>query len=124
MKISKLQHTSSHNSIINIKYCDTFISRLRGLMCTKDLQPNWGIILVDSRESRINATIHTLFMNFDITVLWLDQEMQIVDKTLAKKWNLFFIPKKPAQYVLELHSTKLNEYQVGEKLILIDKNSA
>lgn len=77
-----------------------------------------GIILAERRESRLNTAIHMLFMNFDITVLWLDQNMVVVDKTLAKKWRLFYVPKKPAQFVVELHPLKYDNYAVGDKLIL------
>jgi len=101
-----------------LKYCDTFVSKLMGLMFTKEIEQDSGIILVDDHESRWNTAIHMLFMNFDITVLWLDHRMIIVDKVLAKKWFPVYMPKKPAQYVIELHYSKFSEYSIGDKLVL------
>ena len=124
MKTIKIQPTSHQASVIKVRYCDTFLSKLKGLMFTKKLPQDHGLILANNKPSRIDSAIHMFFVNYDIAVLWLDQEWVIVDKTLAMRWQPFYMPKKPAQYVLELHSTKLNEYQVGEKLIRIDKNSA
>ena len=86
-------------------------------MFSRELKPEDGLILVENNESRINTSIHMMFMNYDITVLWLDKQMVIVDKVLARKWVPFYIPKKPAQYVVELHHSKFSEYSIGDKLI-------
>ena len=91
-------------------------------MFSKELEQNSGVILVEHHESRMNTAIHMLFMNYDITVLWLDKNMIVVDKTLAKKWVPVYIPKKPAKFVLELHSSKFSEYQIGDQFELGDEN--
>jgi len=91
-------------------------------MFSKNLKHDSGVILVEKKESRVNTSIHMMFMNYDITVLWLDKHMVIVDKILAKKWAPIYISKKPAQYIIELHHSKLTEYMIGEKLELIDEN--
>lgn len=87
-------------------------------MFTKELNPDSGILLVENNESRLNSSIHMLFMNYDITVLWLNKGMVIVDKVLAKKWRPVYFPKKPAQYVVELHPTQYTEYAIGDQLEL------
>ena len=86
-------------------------------MFSKELKHDQGIILVENKESRINTSIHMMFMNYDITVLWLDKERVIVDKVLAKKWRPSYLPKKPAQYVVELHQSKFSDYSIGDELI-------
>ncbi len=118
MKTVRIQKSGSPSTIINVKYCDTFFSRLTGLMFSKELRPDYGVMLADNDESRINASIHMFFMNYDITVLWLDKNMVVVDKVLAKKWHPYYAPKKPAQYILELHHSKFSEYSIGDKLVL------
>ena len=85
-------------------------------MFSKELKQDDGLVLVENNESRINTSIHMMFMNYDITVLWLDKQMVIVDKVLARKWVPFYIPKKPVQYVVELHHSKFCEYSIGDKL--------
>ena len=86
-------------------------------MFSKNLDTDQGLILAEKQESRLNAAIHMLFMNFDITVLWLDKHQVVVDKVLAKKWRPIYIPQKPAQYVVELHHKQIDNFAVGDKLI-------
>lgn len=88
-------------------------------MFSKELKQDQGIVLVENNETRINTSIHMLFMNYDLTVLWLDKQMVIVDKVVAKKWVPIYIPKKPAQYVIELHPAKFSEYSIGDQLMLL-----
>lgn len=120
MKTIKLENTSSPDKFVNVKYCDTFWSKFLGLMFTKELKPDQGIILAEDNETRLNTSIHMMFMNYDLTVLWLDNELVIIDKILARKWLPFYIPKKPAQYVVELHPSKFSEYSIGDKLIIVE----
>jgi uncharacterized membrane protein (UPF0127 family) len=117
LKTVKLYPASSPDSAVHIRYCDSFFTRLRGLMFTKDLAPNGGILLVDSRESKSNAAIHMMFMNYDITVLWLDKDGVVVDKALAKRWRPFYQPQQPAQYVVELHQERFDDYAIGDRLV-------
>jgi uncharacterized membrane protein (UPF0127 family) len=91
-------------------------------MFTKELKPDYGIIIVEKKESRINTAIHMMFMNYDITVLWLDKKMVIVDKIQAKKWALFYSSKAPAQYVVELHQSRFSEYLIGDQLIFSNED--
>jgi len=120
LKIVKIRKSSSPFTVVNVKYCDTFLSKLIGLMFSRKLKPDHGIVLVENNETRMNTSIHMMFMNYDITVLWLDKQKVIIDKVLARKWVPIYIPKKPAQYVIELHHSKFSEYSIGDKLIMIN----
>ena len=81
--------------------------------------PDQGGILIDEQsESLVNTSIHMLFMNFDITAVWINAKFEIVDVKLAKKWALAYFPVKPARYVLEMSASRLNEYQIGDMLSL------
>lgn len=117
MKRVKIGKSSSPSIAVTLKYCDTFFSKFLGLMFSRELKPDSGIIIVEKNESRMNTAIHMMFMNYDITVLWLDKEMVIVDKVLAKKWTPFYASKKPAQYVVELHRSRFSDYSLGDKLV-------
>ena len=120
-KIVKLGKSSSPSTVVNLRICDTFFSKFKGLMFSRELKPDHGILIVEKNESRMNTAIHMMFMNYDITVLWLDKKMVVIDKVLAKKWALYYAPKIPAQYVVELHQSKFTEYSIGDKLILFNK---
>ena len=114
----RLRKASSPETDFTVNYCDTFFSKLKGLMFSKELHQSHGIILVENTQSRLNTSIHMMFMNYDITVLWLDKELVVVDKVLAKKWRPMYLPQEPAQYVVELHKDRFPEFEVGEQLIL------
>ena len=105
---------------IQIKFCESFISRLKGLMFSKQIPLDQGIILVENKESKINTSIHMMFMNFDLTVLWLDKELVVVDKVLAKRWVPIYLPKFRAKYVVELHSNQFSNFSIGDQLVLSD----
>ena len=90
--------------------------RFRGLMLQKSISPDKGVLLVESGESKVNASIHMLFMNFDIAAIWLSDDLQVVDTVLAKRWKLLYLPQAPASYTLETHPSRLSNFQVGDQL--------
>ena len=116
MNTAQLSKIDQTDQIIQVKYCDTFWLKFIGLMFSKELQPETGLIIVENTESRLSTSIHMFFMNYDITVLWLDKDLVIVDKALAKKWKPYYASKKPAQYVVELHASRFSDFAEGEKL--------
>ncbi|MEW6287146.1 MAG: DUF192 domain-containing protein [Chloroflexota bacterium] len=97
-----------------IRYCDTFFSQLRGFTFRARLAPDEGLLLVGRRDSRLDSSIHMLFVWFDLAVIWINSQMQVVDKVLAKSWHPAYFPKRPAQYVLEIHPARWEDYQIGD----------
>jgi len=105
-----------------VKYCDSFLCQLRGLTFRKNLSKNEGLFFVQKRESRIDTSIHMMFVFIDLGVVWLNSKHQVVDIKLAKKWHLIYIPSVPAQYFLEISPERLSEFQIGDQLS-IEKNN-
>lgn len=101
---------------LRIKYCDTFFSQLRGLTFRSRLPREEGLILVGTRDSRLDSSIHMLFVLFDLTVVWINSEMQVVDKTLARPWRPAYFSKQPAKYVLEVHPDRWGDFEIGDKV--------
>lgn len=97
-----------------IKYCDTFLTQLRGFTFRARLSPDEGLLLVGKRDSRLDSSIHMLFVAFDLAVFWINSDMQVVDKILARSWHPAYFSKEPAQFVLELHPQRWEEYEIGE----------
>lgn len=102
------------DSPARIRYCDTFLSQLRGFTFRARLSPDEGLLLVGRRDSRLDSSIHMLFVRFALTVVWINSHMQVVDKVLAKPWRPAYFPKQPARYVLEIHPARWEDYQVGD----------
>ncbi len=99
-----------------VGYCDSFLCRLRGLMFRPRLDPNAGLLLVERRDSRLDTSIHMFFVPFDLAVFWINAEMTVVDKVIAKSWRPVYISKAPASYTLEIHPNRFADYEIGDKV--------
>ena len=82
----------------NVNVANTFYSRLIGLMFSKKLHANSALLLEPCNS------IHTCFMNYDIDVIFLDNENKVIKVVRSiKPWRMtriYFSAKK----VLELNS--------------------
>ena len=101
---------------LRIKYCDTFLTQLRGFTLRPSLTREEGLVLVGRRDSRIDSSIHMFFVSFDLSVIWINADMQVVDKVLAKSWKPAYFSKLPAKYVLEIHPDRWDNFQVGDRV--------
>ena len=95
-------------------YCDRFLCRLRGLMFRSSLPQDTGLLLVENREGRMDTAIHMLFVFMDLAVVWINSEKMVVDTVLARAWHLAYVPRKPARYILEIHSHRLDDFKIGD----------
>jgi uncharacterized membrane protein (UPF0127 family) len=111
-----INNTYPERGYLDAEYCDSFLKRFRGLMLRSSLRENEGLLLVEPHESRSDSSIHMLFMRFDIAVIWIDRNYQVVDVKLAKKWRLAYVPDHPAQYILEAHGSRLHDFHIGDRL--------
>jgi uncharacterized membrane protein (UPF0127 family) len=99
-----------------LRWCQSFWCRLRGLMLRRDLPEDEGLLFVYGRESRMDTSIHMLFMFFAIATVWLDKDGRVVDKVLAKPWRLAYASRQPAQYVVEARPSLLDRVTTGDRL--------
>ncbi len=99
-----------------VGYCDSFLCRLRGLMFRSHLGLNEGLLLVEKRDSRLDTSIHMFFVSFDLAVFWINSEMTVVDKVIAKSWHPAYFSKTDAKYTLEIHSDRFGDYEIGDKV--------
>jgi len=99
-----------------VGYCDSFLCRLRGLMFRSRLGLNEGLVLVEKQDSRIDTSIHMFFVPFDLAVFWINSEMTVVDKVIAKSWHPAYLPKAGAKYTLEIHPDRFGNFEIGDKV--------
>ena len=102
------------DSLPRIKFCDTFLTQLRGFTFRPRLNLDEGLLLVGKRDSRVDSSIHMLFVSFDLAVFWINSDMQVVDKVIAKSWRTAYFSKRPARYVLEIHPDRWGDYEIGD----------
>jgi uncharacterized membrane protein (UPF0127 family) len=111
------------SSPLKAVYCDSFLCRLKGLMFRKSLPANEGLILVYGSDSRMDVSIHMMFVNFDLAVIWINSAGEVVDTVLAKQWKLAYLPKSPARYVLEIIPERLGEFEIGDRVTFINEKT-
>ena len=110
----------SESALAGVKYCDDFVSRLQGFTFRKKLRVDEGLVLAEKRDSKLETSIHMLFVWTDLAVFWVNSKMVVVDKKLAKSWHPYYAPQSPAQYVVELNARKIDVFQIGDKLDFIN----
>jgi len=103
-----------------VQYADEFMSKLRGLMFRPRLEPDFGLLLVGDKNSRLDSSIHMFFVSFDLAVFWINSDMQIVDKVIAKSWKPAYFPKAEAKYTLEIHPNRFADYEIGDKVEFVN----
>ena len=101
---------------IRARYCNTFLSKLRGFTFRRRLDPGEGLVLVEKRDSRAETAIHMLFVWTDLAVAWIDSSNTVVDTVLAKSWRPFYSPARPARFVLEIHPDRMADFQIGQRV--------
>lgn len=97
-------------------YCASFLCQLRGLMFRESISAEEGLLLVQNREDKLSATIHMMFMRFDICAVWINNAREVVDVRYARRWGLAFAPRTAARYVLELSTSRINDFCIGDRL--------
>lgn len=61
-----------------------------------------------------------LGMSFDLSIVWLNSDLCVVDLGKARRWRSFLAPRKPARYVLECGASRFEEFQIGDQLAFED----
>lgn len=103
-------HKGDQLILHKIFYARTFFQRLMGLMFKKDMLAFDGLFIPDCKS------IHTCFMRFEIDVLFLDKDLNIIKIIESlKPWRLTNIVFK-AMGVLELPGGSVSKYglKVGD----------
>ena len=100
-------------------FCSTFLCKLRGLMFRKSIPDDWGLLLVEAKDSIVNTSIHMFFVFIDLGVVWINDAGKVVDLCEAKKWVTIKAPKKPARYILEVTPSRLAEFKVGDYISFV-----
>lgn len=99
-----------------VTWCDSFGTKLRGLMFRRSIADDEGLVLAESRSSIAATSIHMFFVPFDIAAIWLDDKYCVVHTVLAKSWHPYYASPVAARYVLEGPPALLQRVAVGEQL--------
>ena len=113
----KIIHRESGRVIVErARWCDGCFSKMRGFTVRWKLKPGEGLVLVENSEGKVSAGVTMLFCFLDLGVIWLDATGRVVDTVIAKPWRPSYMPKAPAQYVVETDPAMLEQVAVGDHL--------
>jgi uncharacterized membrane protein (UPF0127 family) len=99
-----------------IQLCDSFLCRLRGLMFRSAIGRDEGLLLGVARDSRLDSSIHMFFVPFDLAIFWINSDMQVVDRLIARRWHPAYLPAQAARYTLEVHPERFEDFHIGDKV--------
>lgn len=117
----QLIHTPTQTTLLtHLRRCDTFLSRLRGLMFRRALTPGEGLLFIYPRDSILDSSIHMFFMAFPIAAVWLNSEQVVVDAQLAHPWRPYYAARQPARYIIEAAPDLLDRISIGDTLTWLD----
>lgn len=108
----------SHIKPVHVRYCDSFLCRLRGFTFRRSVTPYDGLLLVQKRDNRVNSAISMLGVIIDLAIVWINSAGEVVDVRLARRWRLAYVPRRPVRYVLEMALERVDDFQVGDRVKL------
>jgi uncharacterized membrane protein (UPF0127 family) len=111
-----LNNTKSLSSPLTADYCNKFVCKLLGLSWRSNLAQEKALVIVEKSESKVGASIHMMGMLFDLGIVWLNSNFEVVDMQEAYRWRSFLLPRNPAQYIIELNPNRLNEFSIGDQI--------
>lgn len=104
---------------LKVRYCASYGCKLRGLTFRAALDEQEGLLMDNGRPSRLEAAIHMMGVFFDLGIVWLDDDLKVVDVKLARRWVSMLAPKQAARYILEVHPGRLTEFEIGDGIEII-----
>ncbi|MEA4956782.1 hypothetical protein SDC9_28869 [bioreactor metagenome] len=99
-----------------VKFADSYLSRLKGLMFEKRLDYIL-IIKTAKKNTKFYSSIHTFFMYINIDVIFLNENKEVTETTCISPWKIYK-PRHRATYIIELKkgSIEKNRIKIGDKL--------
>ena len=107
---------NSNEKIAEIKIANTFFSRLMGLMFKKNAKVPLLFEIPEKINKKERSSIHSFFMRFEIVLVFIDKGNVVYEIAKMKPWN-YYIPKKPAKYIVEFDKREFNDcLKIGDEI--------
>jgi uncharacterized membrane protein (UPF0127 family) len=90
--------------------------RSLGLMFRRQIDPDEAMVFCLPGSGIREAGVHMLFVPFPLALVWLDGGCRVVDRVLARPWQVGYRPTAPSRYFVEAHSSRLDLVQEGDRL--------
>lgn len=90
--------------------------RFKGLMFEKPENFDFALVFPFSKDEKVKASLHMLFVGFPICVLFLNSGKRVIEKAVLKPWLLNFTPRQACKFVIEMPVQKGESISVGDFL--------
>lgn len=95
----------------NIEFARTLLKQALGLMFRESILPDYSMIFIIRKPSRVN--VHMLFVFFPIDLIFLDDEKKVMGFSRLKPW-VGFKAMKDIKYVLEMKAGTIDKFNLSK----------
>jgi hypothetical protein len=104
-----------NNKLYKLEIADTVERKTQGLMFRQNLQQNAGMLFVYSNPGNYRIWMKNTLI--PLTVIWLDEQAQIIDKKILQPCRSENCPvfgvSRPSKFIIELHPSEFNRFNKG-----------
>lgn len=103
----------------NIEYARTTYRKIKGLMFRKNISPDYSMIFILEKPSKVN--IHMFFVFFPIDVIFLDEKKKIRSYSRLKPW-VGYKTMEDIKYIIEMKAGTIEKFHlsIGGKMDFAD----
>ena len=110
---------NSNEKPIKIEMANGFLKRFRGLMMRSKCEYPLLFEIPQNIKTKERSSIHSLFMRFELTLVFIDDTNLIYEIADLKPWK-YYVPKKGAKYIIEFDKNEFENYdlKIGDEIEL------
>lgn len=117
MKLAKLYH---ENKVIlpEMKYAESTYEISKGLMFSGKTKIKKGMCLVmpTTKDVKFGASVTMMFCFSAMEIIFVNSNMEVVDKTILGPWKITYVPKAECRYIIESIVGTFKNISVGTKV--------
>ena len=114
-----LYNKNSGEKIAKIRIANSFFKRFLGLMFKARCDYPLLFEIPQNIKIKERSSIHSLFMRFELTLVFIDDDNLIYEIANLKPWK-YYVPKKGAKYIIEFDKNEFENYdlKIGDEIEL------
>lgn len=102
--------------ITDINVADDFFNRLIGLSFKRNVEVPLLFEIPQKINSRKRSSIHSLFMRFNIVLVFIDKNNFVYEIADLTPWS-YHVPIKSAKYIVEFDKDRFNDcLKIGDEI--------
>lgn len=78
------------------------------------------LVMPSSQDVRFGSSVTMFFCFYPYHILFVNSNMEVVDRIVLKPWRASYTPKAQARYVFESTAGKFNDIKIGDKVELVE----